>query len=125
MNRARRRRKSVPKGLYAAGGVVAALVVATGIMLVVHHDHPVTAQLTSCGAGTSPLATVTLHNASGSLKSAHVEVGFYDGLTKVATGTADEQVGGGADVKVLISNVALPSGFDRSKTLTCQLTKRP
>jgi hypothetical protein len=111
--------------LYAAGGVIAALAVATGIMLVVHHDHPVTAQLTGCGAGSSPVATLTLHNASGSLKQAHVEVGFYDGLTQVATGSVDGSVGGLADEKVIITNAHLPSTFDLSHTLTCQITKRP
>jgi hypothetical protein len=107
------------------GGFVAALAVATGIMLAVHHDHPVTAQVTGCGAGSSPVATVTLHNASGSLKQAHVEVSFYDGLTVVATGSADQAVGGLADAKVVITNAHLSRTFDLSHTLTCQITKRP
>jgi hypothetical protein len=107
------------------GGVVAALAVATGIMLVIHHDHPVTAQLTGCGSGSSPVATLTLHNASGSQKQAHVEVGFYDGLTQVATGSADESVPGGGEATALITNAHLPSTFELSHTLTCQITKRP
>src|SRR3954470_766090 len=96
----RKRQRPRRRGLYAVGAVVVGLAVATGIMLVVHHDHPVTAQVTGCGAGSSPVATVTLHNASGSLKQAHVEVSFYDGLTVVATGSTDAAVGGLADLKV-------------------------